>query len=221
MSGQECLACQAGQPWARCSCVLACPAAGCAAAQGGPVPGPVIPGDLIIPAIPSAVTAAEAVALADLARGKTVLELGAHHGFSTVVLASVAAQVTSVDWHLGDPHAGLGDTWASFTASLARYGVAGKVVIVRQRFEQALPDMAAAGARFGGCFLDGMHDEESVTRDTALALPLIEPGGFMCWHDYGRGAHNGYGGFAVTEVADRYGVTGVAGCLAWWFTPLS
>ena len=48
--------------------------------------------NLIIPFdVTSAVTPDEAMALANLARGRTVLELGAHYGFSTIVLASVAA----------------------------------------------------------------------------------------------------------------------------------
>ena len=178
-----------------------------------------VPGDLIIPGIPSAVTPAEAAALADLARGKTVLELGAHYGFSTVVLASVASWVTSVDWHMGDAHAGPGDTWPTFMANLTRYAMTGRVAVVRERFENTLPVMAAAGLRFGGCFLDAMHDLESVTRDTELALPLIEPGGWLAWHDYGRSEATGNPGFAVTEVADKYGVAGVTGCLAWWFKP--
>lgn len=175
---------------------------------------PVIPLDIL-----SAVTEAEARALAELARGQAVLELGAYHGFSTVVLASVAVSVTSVDWHLGDDHAGTGDSWGTFTGNLDRYGVAGRVQAVRERFEDALPRMAAEGRQFDGCFLDAHHSEESVTRDTALALPLIRPGGFIAWHDYGRDESTGNPGFAVTAVADRTGVTGREGFLAWGRVP--
>lgn len=212
LTGNDCLRCDRGQSWAPCSCP---PEAGDAAVPAAPGS----PGELIIPGIVSAVTREEAAALAGLARGKTVLELGAYLGFSTVVLASVAAEVISVDWHLGDAHAGLGDTWEGFCSNLDRYGVADRVHVIRGRFEDVLPPMAAVVPRFGGCFLDAMHDEESVSRDTALALPLIRPGGFMAWHDYGRGDATGNPGFAVTEVADRYGVDGVAGHLAWWFKP--
>jgi predicted O-methyltransferase YrrM len=208
LSGNSCLSCEQGQSWAPCTCPR-------------PVEEAPVPDDMILPDIASAVTREEAAALADLARGKTVLELGAHLGFSTVVLASVAAEVISVDWHLGDAHAGLGDTWAAFCSNLDRYGVADRVTVIHGRFEDVLPSWAASpgGVRVDGCFLDGMHDEESVTRDTALALPLIRPGGFMSWHDYGRGTATGNPGFAVTEVADRYGVTGVTGHLAWWLKP--
>jgi predicted O-methyltransferase YrrM len=174
--------------------------------------------ELIIPAIQSAVTAEEARALASLARGRTVLELGAQFGYSTVVLASVADLVISVDWHQGDPHAGEWDTWDIFNANLARYGVQDRVQAVVGRFEDVLPRMEAAGDQFDGAFLDGSHDEASVARDLSLVLPLIRTGGFVAFHDYGRGPETGHPDFAVTPVADRFGVSGQAGFLAWGFT---
>ena len=173
----------------------------------------------ILPAISSAVTGPEAQALADLAAGKHVLEMGAWYGFSTIVLASVAERVTSVDWHYGDDHAGTVDTYEIFTFNLRRYCVEDKVQVVRERFEDALPKMAEEGRQFDGCFLDAHHSEESVTRDLYLALPLIRPGGFMAFHDYGRGPHNGFPGFGVTEVADRFGIEGRTGFLGWGFVP--
>lgn len=173
---------------------------------------------MILPDIQSAVTENEAYALADLARGKTVLELGAWTGFSTVVLASVASRLTSVDWHQGDDHAGRMDTWELFTGNLARYGVDGRVEVIRERFEDALPRLAAGGHLFEGCFLDAQHDAASVTRDVGLALPLIVPGGFLAFHDYGRSAETGNPGFQVTEVADELiGITGRTGFLGWGY----
>lgn len=174
---------------------------------------------MIIPRnIITAMTHHEAVALAELAAGKTVLELGAYHGFSTVVLASVAEEVISVDWHKGDDHAGLGDTWDIFQANLAMYDVNDRVRVVRGRFEDELPVMAGAGVQVDGVFLDARHDEESVQRDLDLALPMVRPGGFVAFHDYGRCEATGNPGFAVTPVADRFGVKGVTGTLAWGFT---
>jgi predicted O-methyltransferase YrrM len=179
------------------------------------------PPGLIIPVdTGSAVTPAEARALAVLAEGKRVIELGAWLGHSTIVLASVAEEVVSVDWHLGDEHAGIRNTWEEFLANLDRYGVAGNVIPVRGRFEDELPLMAELHAgEFDGAFIDAKHDLESVTRDTALVLPLIRPGGFIAWHDYGRGPHTGNPDFAITQVADAFGVAGVVGHLAWGFKP--
>ena len=89
--------------------------------------------------IATAVTVEEATALAKLAEGKDVLEMGAHYGFSTVVLASVANHVWSVDWHGGDAHAGLADSWDKYSANLALYGVGGKVTVCRGWFQNEIP----------------------------------------------------------------------------------
>jgi predicted O-methyltransferase YrrM len=175
----------------------------------------ILPDDIL-----TAVTVDEARALADLARGKTVLELGAYHGFSTVVLASVAELVVSVDWHQGDDMAGRGDTWGMFMSNLTRYGVEGYVKPIRQRFDVALPGLAKFDWQFDGCFLDAHHSEESVRADLALALPLIKPGGFMAFHDYGRNSATGNPGFGVTEAADDLvGIAGRVGFLGWGFVP--
>jgi hypothetical protein len=174
--------------------------------------------------IPSAVTGEEAARLASLASGGDVLELGAWHGFSTVILAQAARRVTSVDWHQGDGslsamgEAGA-DTWESYRANLARYGVAGKVDARRGRFADVLPALRRQGVLFDGCFLDAQHDAEAVQRDLDMVLPLIRPGGWVAFHDYGRSDATGHPGFGVTEVADRFGVAGVAGCLAWGYVP--
>jgi len=178
------------------------------------------PRNLILPYdVTSSVTGAEAVALADLARDKTALELGAHYGFSTIVLASVAEKVYSVDWHQGDVHAGLGDSWAAFNFNLIRYGVTDRVQVCLGRFEDEVPKLDAAGVRTDGAFLDGLHDEASVQRDLELALTIVRPGGFIAFHDYGRGPDTGHPDFRITQVADKFGVADVVGTLAWGFVP--
>lgn len=174
---------------------------------------------LIVPEIPSAVTLPESLALIKLAAKKNVLECGAHYGYSTVLLASVSAHVTSVDWHRGDDHAGHCDSLGIYQGNLKRYGVEDKVTTYVGRFEDQLPQLAADGLKFDGAFLDGMHDEASVARDLALILPLLSPGAFLAFHDYGRNASNGHPGFAVTEVADKFGIDESVGFLGWGFTP--
>jgi glycosyltransferase involved in cell wall biosynthesis len=174
--------------------------------------------------IPTAVTTEEAAKLASLASGGDVLELGAQWGFSTVILAQAARRVTSVDWHQGDDSiAAMGgeaaDTWDAYRGNLARYGIAGKVDARRGRFADVLPALARQGMLFDGCFIDAQHDAAAVAADLALALPLIRPGGWIAFHDYGRSEATGHPGFGVTEVADTFGVAGVAGCLAWGFVP--
>src|SRR6266702_1567915 len=174
--------------------------------------------------IPTAVTSGEAAKLASLASGGDVLELGAQYGFSTIVMAQAARRVTSVDWHQGDDSiAAMGgecaDTWEPYRANLARYGVAAKVDARRGRFADVLPALAKQGALFDGVFIDAQHDAAAVQADLDLALPLIRPGGWVAFHDYGRSEATGHPGFGVTGVADRFGITGVAGHLAWGRIP--
>lgn len=183
--------------------------------------GVIVPGatehDIIFPAISSAVTPQESNVLAELARGKVVLEMGAFYGYSTIVLASVAKHVTSIDWHMGDDHAGIHDTWEIFQFNIKRYGMENRVEAIRERFEDVLPGMAEQGRKFDGCFLDAHHSEESVTRDIGLALPVLNKGAFFAFHDYGRGEHTGHPGFGVTEAADKFGIVGREGFLGWGF----
>jgi len=148
-----------------------------------------------------------------------VLELGAFYGYTTIVMASVAELVYSIDWHMGDDHAGAYETWDGYRANLIGYKVDDRVVAIRGRFEEEVPKLAANGIRVDGAFLDGHHSEESVTRDLGLALMLVRPGGWIAFHDYGRCAATGHPGFAITEVADKFGITDVIGSLAWGLIP--
>lgn len=170
----------------------------------------ILPRDIL-----TAITTEEATQLARLAVGQDVLELGAFCGFSTVVLASVARRVWSVDWHGGDPHAGMGDTWAAYNANLSLYGIRDRVEICRGRFGDEVPKLAEAGVKVDGTFIDGQHDEDSVRADLALALTVTAPGGWVAFHDYGRSEETGNPGFAITKVADEFGIDGTAGHLAW------
>lgn len=141
--------------------------------------------------------------------------MGSFYGYSTVVMASVATRVYSVDWHMGDTHAGDYETWEGFRANLIGYKVDDRVVAIRGRFEEEVPKLASNGVRVDGAFLDGHHSHESVTRDLGLALMLVKKGGWVAFHDYGRCEATGHPGFAITEVADKFGVTDVIGSLAW------
>ena len=133
--------------------------------------------------IGSAVSDAEAAKLQELAQDRLVLEMGAHLGFSTVVLAQVATKVHSVDWHRGDASAGPGDL-AAYLGNLRSNGVEDRVVTHLGRFEDVLPLLGLW--RFGLAFVDGEHDRGSVNRDISLALPRLRAPGWLAIHDYGR-----------------------------------
>lgn len=125
----------------------------------------------------------EAAALASLARGEAVLELGSYCGRSTLCMADAGASaVVSVDRHRGDAGTGPADTLAEFAANLAAHLDSGRVVAVLARIEHAaglLPDAA-----FGLAFIDSAHDADAVERDTRVALRCVRPGGAIAWHDH-------------------------------------
>jgi glycosyltransferase involved in cell wall biosynthesis len=114
---------------------------------------------------------------------------------------------------------GCADTWEPYRANLARYGVASKVDARRGRFADVLPALQKQGLLFDGVFIDAQHDAAAVQADLDLVLPLIRPGGWVAFHDYGRSEATGHPGFGVTGVADAFGVAGVAGHLAWGIVP--
>jgi hypothetical protein len=140
----------------------------------------------------------EAEALHDLAEGRSVLEMGAFKGRSTVAMALKAKSVTSVDWHQGDIHTvgsrhpHIGSTLAEYRKNIAPYPNVEPIV---GRFEDVLPAMA--GREFDMVLVDGQHDLESVIRDMNYAISF-KPA-VIAVHDYGL--------FEVTEGLETFGVS--------------
>lgn len=167
--------------------------------------------------VPGWLTETEGRALARMARGKDVLEIGSWCGRSTVCLAQTARRVVAVDPH--DSRATLPeaeDTWPRFLGSLGRYGVAERVEARRGTSAAVLPDLAADGERFDLAFIDGAHDYANVARDADLATAVLKPGGLLAFHDYRTrpGEHDGRWDPGVTltvdELCERGG--GLLGC---------
>ena len=131
--------------------------------------------------VPGWLTEPEAVALARLANGQRVLEIGSYHGRSTIAMAQRASQVTSIDWHQGDSLIGPQDTLEAFRRNLERYGVSRKVRVNVGRTAEITPSLPAS--TFDMAFIDGGHDEENVRIDLAAALRLVKPGGIIAVHD--------------------------------------
>lgn len=145
----------------------------------------------------------EGRALADLARGKRVLEIGSYCGRSTVCLAQTACHVVALDPHDGRCTPRPKDTLAELKANLGRYGVGGRVGIVKG----TSADMQTTGSRakFDVIFIDGDHDLNSVRQDIALAADRLAPGGLIAFHDYRRtpGEHDGRWDPGVTEAVSE------------------
>jgi predicted O-methyltransferase YrrM len=120
----------------------------------------------------------EARELRRLAKGKTVLELGAWKGRSTVAMAGVAKYVVSVDRHQGIEEEGGSDSLPDYLKSVR---ILSNVAIVVADFSRFCPLLCDY---FDLAFVDGDHDTESVARDTLTALDHVSPSGILAFHDW-------------------------------------
>lgn len=143
-----------------------------------PVPN-AFPGD-----IPGWLKPEEGKKLADLARGKRVLEIGSYCGLSTVCMARTAEHVTAVDYFDGRDTPAPYMTLDNFKSNIARYGLTGKVETCHPEADIPLPEYDFA-------FIDGAHDYESVARDIERTLAVLKPDGLIAFHDYKHPSHPG------------------------------
>lgn len=119
----------------------------------------------------------EGKALADLARGKRVLEIGSYCGLSTICMARTAEHVTAVDYFDGRGTPQPENTLENFQTNIERYGVADKVEICHPDAEYPLPEYELA-------FIDGAHDADSVRADIVKVLDVLAADGLLVFHDY-------------------------------------
>jgi predicted O-methyltransferase YrrM len=121
-------------------------------------------------------TPIEGEALAELARGKRVLEVGSYCGLSTICMAQTAREVVSVDPHDGRATPNPMDTLGEFTNNCFRYGVCPTIFIgTLDQFGDPLP--------FDLAFIDGAHHYTAVRDDVARVRPMLAPGGLIAFHD--------------------------------------
>jgi predicted O-methyltransferase YrrM len=122
--------------------------------------------------------------LAELARGKRVLEIGSYCGLSTVCMARTAEHVTAVDYFDGRGTPMPRDTRPEFQANMERYGVADKVTTCHPDDTYPLP-------QYDLVFIDGAHEQESVSYDIYRAMEVLADGGLLVFHDYDHPSHPG------------------------------
>lgn len=159
---------------------------------------PTIPGWHFPRDVDGWLTHEEGLALAELAEGKDVLEIGSYCGRSTVCLAQTARSVTCVDTFDGRATPARKDTRAEFQSTVERYGVAGKVDVMRGTSAEVVPTLSSLHLRYDLAFVDGAHDRGSVLEDAALARSVLRPGGLVAFHDYKTPEDPG-----VTEAVDE------------------
>lgn len=134
--------------------------------------------------IPGWLLESEGKALAELAKGKRVVEIGSYCGLSTVCMGRTAEHVTAVDYFDGRGTPSPADTLPPFKANLARYGLTEKVTICHADSEIPLPEYDLA-------FIDGAHDYHWVANDINRCLAVLKPDGLLAFHDFKHPSHPG------------------------------
>ena len=116
--------------------------------------------------------------------GRWVVEIGSHHGRSTVLLANAKApgvKMLAVD-PFDDPRWGGGpEALAAFQHTLETFGLRGAVEAHRGLSSEAAATWS--GDPVGLLFVDGAHDRPSVLTDIDGWEDKIAPGGLVLFHD--------------------------------------
>jgi Methyltransferase domain len=152
----------------------------------------------------TSLTPDETEALRELARGREVVEVGSAFGYSTAVLASVAAHVWAVDPHNvepgfgnynfpGEPPPGYEHTYERLELVLSDLKLTGRVDTCFDYSHHAL----AAGTPFAHhladrvdmAFIDGDHAYLSALTDLRNCERILGPVSVMTVHDYGEDAN--------------------------------
>ena len=131
--------------------------------------------------INSAISEVEAGALAKLATGRRVLDIGSAFGYSTVSMGLTACRVTTLDRHDGFP-----GTLEALRSHVREYGLDGRIEILVGDSTVLLPQLISEGRQYDLVFVDGNHTAPFVRSDCEAALRLCVSGGYIAVHDYGE-----------------------------------
>lgn len=108
-----------------------------------------------------------------------VVEIGSHHGRSTVVLAHAAHRVVAIDPFPADWRYGAAGTEATFRENLVTAGLADRVEL---RVTTSRDARETWEGTVGLVYVDGKHDYWSARHDLGWAA-FLPPGGWILVHD--------------------------------------
>ncbi len=130
--------------------------------------------------VPGWLTESQAQVLYDVAqRSSRVLEIGSHHGRSTIVLAAAGAHVVAVDPFPSNWRYGASDTEQRFRHNLELAGVSDRVDL---RVAPSTSVRESWSDPLDAVYIDGKHDYWSVSDDLRWSDHLA-PGGVLLVHD--------------------------------------
>lgn len=116
--------------------------------------------------------------------GTRVVEIGSHHGRSTILLASAARSgisILAIDPYDDIRWGGGADSYGVFRANLEKAGVSDRVEVFRGTSERALPQYDKRP--IGMLYIDGAHDLPSVLIDIDGWEPYTVEGATVAIHD--------------------------------------
>ena len=120
--------------------------------------------------------------LREFAKDKKVLEIGCWKGASTINMAQVAKEVWAIDNFINlwtDEK----DIEQQFRDNVEKSGLADKINLWVDDSNEVLRFLDGIAARFDFIFVDGGHESPVVNNDSLYACELINPGGYIAWHD--------------------------------------
>lgn len=124
--------------------------------------------------------------LAELARGKDVLECGAYRGLSAYCMAQTAKSVQSVDTFAsatdGQRQTDKLTTLDDYKKAVARFPNVLPPIVATSEEADKLPEMQ--GRFFDFVFVDAGHDYINVRADIVRWYPRVRMGGTIAFHDY-------------------------------------
>jgi predicted O-methyltransferase YrrM len=133
-----------------------------------------------LPAFPESLPRHHAEELARLVHeegARSTLETGMAYGISTVAIASAVDSHVAIDPHQRTSWRGVG------LLNAERAGVAGRVRLVEERSDVALPRLVGEGLELDLALLDGMHLFDYTLVDFFLCDRMLRVGGVVVFHD--------------------------------------
>ncbi|MGB0714532.1 MAG: class I SAM-dependent methyltransferase [Phycisphaerae bacterium] len=119
-----------------------------------------------------------------------VIEVGSLRGQSTSMLALGLASLGSDAPIISiDPHIDVPSNHRQVRTTLEHIDEAGRLIQIPHLSERAAQWLRPESASM--VFIDGDHEADAVAADFYAYAELLTSGGFLLFHDYGYGAHNG------------------------------
>jgi predicted O-methyltransferase YrrM len=138
-------------------------------------------------------------------KAKKILEIGTSFGETALLFAintDSDAEIITLDIQKNNPTIGVKFKNSKYAKKITQKF--DSLINVYKEFHEKSFDII---------FIDGDHTYEGCLQDSIIAIKLIRPGGYICWHDYSFSCRNGVVK-AIDELFEKnsYKITKIAYC---------